>query len=227
MANNDQAADSLLSWRQVWYVFVDWRMYLYATISIGDLGGIKCLMTSLPSTLKDMDYSVEEAHLMTIPPYVISCLAILVGGYSSSRRDEHGFHHAFFLCIGLLGLILMINVGDRSKVVMYVSICLACSGTFSALAILWSWLTNNVGGNTKRTVAVGMMSGIGQIGAIVQPHVMKDLSSGERADSIDNHCLCSYFTHSIDRYSKRVRVIRSFFSSSGNFTELSVYLRVL
>ncbi len=191
MANSERASDSLLSWRQVWYVFIDWRMYLYATISIGDLGAIKCLMTSLPSMMKDLGYSIEEAHLMTIPPYVISCLAILLGGYSSSRRNEHGFHHVFFLCIGLLGLILMINLEGRGKLAMYVSICIACCGTFSALSILWSWLTNNVGGNTKRTVAVGMMSGIGQIGAIIQPQVMKELSFDEENHPTDNHSLSS------------------------------------
>lgn len=179
MVNSERASDSLLSWRQVWYVFIDWRMYLYATISVGDLGAIKCLMTSLPTMMKELGYSIEVAYLMTILPYFISCLAILFGGYSLSRHNEHGFHHIFFLSIGIIGTILMINLEGRDKIVMYISICIACCGTFAALSILWSWLANNVGGNTKRTVAVGMMSGIGQIGAIIQPQVMKELSSNQ------------------------------------------------
>jgi hypothetical protein len=152
-------------------------MYFYATISIGDLGGIKYLMTSLPCLLTDLGYSIEEAQLMTVIPYSISCLTILLVGYSSSRLSEHGFHHALFLCIGLLGLIFMIILEDRGVLVMFISICIACCGTFSALSILWSWFANNVGGNTKRTVAVGMMSGIGQIGAIIQPQVINRLLS--------------------------------------------------
>ncbi|CAF3389235.1 unnamed protein product [Rotaria socialis] len=190
VANSERASDSLLSWRQVWYVFVDWRMYLYATIIIGDLGGIKCLMTSLPSIMKGLHYSIEEAHLMTIIPYVISCFTILLGGYSSSRRNEHAYHHVFFLCLGLLGFILMITLEERGKLVMYVSVCIACCGTFSALSILWSWLTNNVGGNTKRTVAVGMMSGIGQIGAIIQPQVF---SGEDKPVSRRDHIIASGF----------------------------------
>jgi hypothetical protein len=128
-------------------------------------------MTSLPSFLKDLDYSNEEAYLLTIPPYVLSCLAIMLVGYSSTRLNEHGFHHVFCLCIGLTGLILMITLENKGKPVMYTSVCIACCGTFLALSILWSWFTNNVGGNTKRTISVGMMSGIGQIGAIIQPQV--------------------------------------------------------
>ncbi len=171
MTNSEGASESLLSWRQVWQVFVDWRMYLYATISIGDLGTMKWLMLSLPSILKDLDYSNEEAYLLTIPPYAITCLTIMLGSYSSSRLNEHGFHHVFCLCVGLIGLILMITLENQGKAAVYTSVCIACCGTFSAPSILWSWFTNNVGGNTKRTVAVGMIFGIGQIGAIIQPQV--------------------------------------------------------
>lgn len=154
-------------------------MYLYAAISIGDLGGIKCLMTSLPCFLNDMGYSIEQAQLMTVIPYAISCLTILLSGYSSSRHNEHGLHHAFCLGISLLGLILMITLEDRGKLIVCISISTAFCGTFSALSILWSWVANNVGGNTKRTVAVGMLSGIGQIGAIIQPQVINNLLSDE------------------------------------------------
>ncbi|CAF1238661.1 unnamed protein product [Rotaria sordida] len=43
-----------LSWRQVFYVFVDRRIYLYALIDIGILGVIKYINTYLPLLVEDM-----------------------------------------------------------------------------------------------------------------------------------------------------------------------------
>ncbi|CAF1184316.1 unnamed protein product [Rotaria sordida] len=59
-----------LSWRQAFYVFVDWRIYLYALIDIGILSVIKYINTYLPLLVEDMGNSKAEAHLMTAPPYV-------------------------------------------------------------------------------------------------------------------------------------------------------------
>ncbi|CAF0946224.1 unnamed protein product [Rotaria sordida] len=63
---------------------------------------------------------------------------------------------------------------DAGNVALYVSTCVACCGTFSGIPILLSWLTNNVGGRTKRAVAVGFLVGIGQIGGVLAPQVYPD-----------------------------------------------------
>ncbi|CAF1142623.1 unnamed protein product [Rotaria sordida] len=43
-----------LSWRQVFYVFIDWRIYLYALINIGILGVIKYINAFLPLLVENM-----------------------------------------------------------------------------------------------------------------------------------------------------------------------------
>jgi hypothetical protein len=44
-----------------------------------------------------------------------------------------------------------------------------------------SWLTKNVGGHTKRAMAVGFAMGIGQIGGIVAPLVSVQLKENLRS----------------------------------------------
>jgi cyanate permease len=153
------------------YVFIDWRIYLYVMIAVGDLGVFKCLTTYLPELVKCMSGSKEEAHLMTIPVYFVTCISCLLAGYSSSRRNEHSFHLIFCLSVALLGFILMVTLFGDGNVATYVSTCIACCGTFSAFPLLLSWLTNNVGGHTKRAMAVGFLVGIGQIGGVLAPQV--------------------------------------------------------
>ncbi len=140
-------------------------------IGICDFGVIKFVSTYLPSLIQSMGYTAANAQYMTAPPYVIACAFCLFGGYSSSRQKEHGFHLAFSLAIGLLGFILLLALFNQGKTALFVSTCIACCGTFAACPLVLSWLTNNVGGHTKRATAVGFAVCIGQIGGIVAPQV--------------------------------------------------------
>lgn len=160
-----------LSWRQVRYVFVDWRMYLYGLIAIGNLGAILALTTFFPTLIESMIYSKTEAHLMTTPAYAVACICCLLTSYSSSRRNEHGYHIAFCLSVGLFGFILMLTLFDLGKVAIYVSTTITLCGILSAFPLLLSWVTNNVGGQTKRAMAIHFVVGMAQIGGVVIPLV--------------------------------------------------------
>jgi cyanate permease len=171
VTSSESTSVTRLSWRQVRYVFIDWRIYLYGMIVVGNLTVIKYLTTYFPSLIEDMGYSKIESHLMTAPPYLIACVCCLLAAYSSSRRNEHSFHLIFFLSVALFGFILMLTLVDRGKAAMYVSTCIASCGTFSVVPLILSWLTSNVGGHTKRAMAVGFVLCTGQIGGAVLPQV--------------------------------------------------------
>jgi hypothetical protein len=73
--------------------------------------------------------------------------------------------------MALLGFILMLIMTGRSKAALYVSSCIGCSGTFSAFPLLVSWLTKNIDGNTKKSIAISFFMAIGQIGGVILPLV--------------------------------------------------------
>jgi len=165
----DNRDNCRLSWRQVLYVFIDWRIYLYVLICIGNLGLVKYLSTYFPSLVEGFDSLGVKVHLMVAPPYACAFVCCLLASYSSSRRNEHGFHLMFCLLVGLLGFILMVTLTDKAA--LYVSSCIACCGVFSAFPLLLSWFTKNVGGHTKKSIAIGFFMGIGQLGGVVLPIV--------------------------------------------------------
>jgi predicted MFS family arabinose efflux permease len=164
MANSESESDARISWRQVKYVLIDWRVYLYFVISMGNLGVIKCFTLFLPCLLNQISHSTPLTHLITVPPYIAACFCCVLGGYSSSRRNEHGLHIAFFLFVALLGFISMLIVADRNKVAIYISSCIVCCGLYTAFPIALSWLTKNIGGHTKRALAVCCFIAMGQLG---------------------------------------------------------------
>jgi hypothetical protein len=171
MANGELESGARLSWRQIRNMLIDWRIYLYIIIGVGNLGTVKCLTLFLPSLIGEINGSKPLTHLLTAPPYVLACICCLLGGYSSSRRNEHGFHIAFFLCISLLGFILMLSLADQGKVAVYISSCIACCGIYTAFPILLAWLTKNIGGHTKRAMAVCSFMAISQLGGVVASQV--------------------------------------------------------
>lgn len=149
VADRNPTSGIRLSWRQVCYVFVDWRIYLYGLIAVGNLAAILSLTTFFPTLIESTVYSKTEAHLMTAPPYIVACICCLLASYSSSRH----------------------TVFDQGKVTIYASTTITFCGILSAFPLLLSWLTNNVGGHTKRAMAVSFVIGIAQIGGIVIPLV--------------------------------------------------------
>ncbi|CAF3141354.1 unnamed protein product [Rotaria sp. Silwood2] len=175
VADNELSSDSRLSKRQMLNVFTDWRIYLYSLIGLGNLIAVKCMTTLLPTLVTAAGYTKTQTHLITAIPYVFACICGILIGYSSSRRNEHGYHLILCFLVVLLGFILILTLPGQSKVTIIISTTVVCCGIFSALPLLLSWLTNNVGGHTKRSMAISLVMGIGQIGGIFQPLIYRDV----------------------------------------------------
>ncbi|CAM4881653.1 unnamed protein product [Rotaria socialis] len=167
-ANGEPNSDSWISWRQVKYALTDRRIYLHMLIGIGNVTPILCFTLALPSLLHGINASAPLTHLMVAPMYVIACASCLVGSYSSSLHNEHGLHTATCLFISLIGFIILIFVGDQSKIAIYISSCIACCGMYTAFPIALSWLTKNVGGHTKRAMAICCVHAVDHLGGVLK-----------------------------------------------------------
>ena len=65
----------------------------------------------------------------------------------------------------IIGYIILLT--DYRPGVSYVGVILAAGGIYPSVALVFSWPSNNVSGQTKRAVATAMMNSIGTSGAIV------------------------------------------------------------
>ncbi|CAM2727776.1 unnamed protein product [Rotaria socialis] len=175
--NDALNSDSWISWRQVKYALTDRRIYLHMLIGIGNVTPILCFSLVLPLLLSGAHVSAHLTHFMAAPIYVIAGISCLLGTYSSSLYNEHGFHIGFCLFVSLIGFITLIFVGDQSKIAIYISSSIAFCGIFTAFPIVLSWSTKNIDGHTKRTMAICCFVAMSNIGGtikfIVYPEVDK------------------------------------------------------
>ncbi|CAF4335360.1 unnamed protein product [Rotaria magnacalcarata] len=114
-------------------------------------------------------------------PYTIACVSSLLGCYIAERCNEHSSTLAFLPSSGILDFTLMMISEEWGKTVLYAS------------------LKNNVGGHTKRTIVVGFVSAMGQLGGIMLPHLYREVGKPTtyrvgHSIAVDLLCIALSFT---------------------------------
>jgi len=98
---------------------------------------------------------------------VAACLATLSLAWSSDHFSERGYHAAFAEAVACLGYVLLIVTRDSSLGARYVSLMICAMGVYSAIPIQLSWPSTNIGGVTKKGVAIAAIVSLSQLGSIL------------------------------------------------------------
>ena len=73
-----------------------------------------------------MGYTDEKAQLMSVPPYVVGCIATISGGYLADRAKKRGVYMMFFCVVAIIGFVLLISTDTPA--VQYIGTFFAVSG---------------------------------------------------------------------------------------------------
>lgn len=104
---------------------------------------------------------------MTVPIYVVACFSVISFTYSSDRKKERGFHLAILSFMAMIGYGLLVLTRHSAVGARYVSLMICTSGTYGYVPVMLSWSGVNIGGHTKRGVAIALIISIGQIGSVI------------------------------------------------------------
>lgn len=63
---------------------------------------------------------------MSVPPYVVGCIATISGGYAADRAKKRGAFMIFFCVVAIAGFTMLISTDQPA--VQYVGTFLAVSG---------------------------------------------------------------------------------------------------
>lgn len=129
----------------------------------------------LPTIIEDMCYpnaticTNVTVELLTIPPYISSCLTILISSWNAGRLNERSNHIMVLLLIQIIGFFYLI----LAEQYLYVGVMIVGTSMLSSNALILSWMTNNVGGRTKRAVAAALIVAPASIGSIVGDEIYR------------------------------------------------------
>lgn len=171
MKNDSPDLATHFDWKFVRQALCDYKSWVYTIIYLGGAIPVYAFSLFIPQIIKDLGYKAAKAQLMSTPPYCIAMCVAFVAAYYS---DKVGRRAPFVMGLQLLSIIgySMVRL-TRNSHIAYTGIFFACSGVYSTVPCLISWVSNNVGGDTKRGVVLAMMIGIGNLGGICSSFVYR------------------------------------------------------
>ncbi|KAG2219052.1 hypothetical protein INT45_008896 [Circinella minor] len=164
-------SDVHFSWSQVRSTFMDWKVYVYASIFLTSCIPVYGLSMFMPSIVKGMGYESVTAQAMSSPPYVLAFIWCLINSYDADRRGERGFHMMISGTFSVIGYILIIALSSVSDVAKYIGVVIATIGAFGLVAAMMSWFSNNFSGHTRRGVAIALITTIGNTSGAISGQV--------------------------------------------------------
>ncbi|QRV99633.1 major facilitator superfamily transporter [Ceratobasidium sp. AG-Ba] len=151
--------------------FTDYKSWVFSIVYLGGLIPVYAFSLFIPQIIKDLGYTAAKAQLMSTPPY---CLAMFVAFAAATASDKVGRRAPFVMGLQLVSITGYAMVrATKNPDVAYAGIFLTCAGVYSTVPCLISWISNNVGGDTKRAVVLAMAIGIGNLGGICSSFVYR------------------------------------------------------
>ncbi|KAJ0123781.1 hypothetical protein J7T55_012250 [Diaporthe amygdali] len=151
--------------KQVLAAFYDYKNYLQAIIIFCLNTAFGSLPAYLPTILTSMGYSSLRAQGLSACPYLSAYFVCVLTSFYSDRVRSRGIFVIIFSTIGAVGYILLATITATG--IRYFATFLVCAGVFPAVALTFTWVTDNQGSSSKRGAGLTIFGMFGQCGPIL------------------------------------------------------------
>ncbi|KAF5355128.1 hypothetical protein D9756_005715 [Leucocoprinus leucothites] len=143
----------------------DWKIWVKSLILLGVDIPLYSIAFFLPTILANMGHSNVKSQLMSVPPYVFGCIVTIAVGYAADKSHTRGPFVIGCNLLAISGMVMLIST--QNSIIQYIGTYLAVCGVYPNVSNVISWNCNNVGGSTKRAVAIGLQVGIGSSSGMI------------------------------------------------------------
>ncbi|KAA8651940.1 uncharacterized protein ATNIH1004_000839 [Aspergillus tanneri] len=166
-----EAKMNRLDKRSVAWIFTDPKIYLGPIMYFGIVNTGYAVSFFTPTILNQLGWTAVRAQVMSIPIYAIAMVVSLSMAFLSDRlKHRYGFTLAGCL-IATTGYVLLICQTAIPVGARYFALVAITSGGYLTQPILMGWLSNNMGGHYKQSVASAMQIGFGNCGGLVASNI--------------------------------------------------------
>ncbi|KAJ8591075.1 MFS general substrate transporter [Rhizopogon salebrosus TDB-379] len=124
-----------------------------------------------PTLTSTLGYSTTVTLLMSAPPWVFASICTLVGAWNADRTGERFFHQTAWWWVVMIGYIISLSTmatGGR-----YFSMFLMTTG-YCGFTLTLVWVANAIPRPpAKRSVAIGLVNGFGNLGNLMGSYIWK------------------------------------------------------
>lgn len=112
-----------------------------------------------------MGYTSLNAQGLSACPYLTAYVICVTASFISDKARMRGPFIIFFCCAGGVGYVLLATIHTTG--VRYFATFLVCAGVFPAVALTFTWVTDNQGSASKRGAGLAIFGMVGQCGPIL------------------------------------------------------------
>jgi hypothetical protein len=117
-----------------------------------------------------MGYKGIDATLMSVPPFVVGTVGLVIIVYSSDKFHERSLHTVFGMLLGLIGCVVMMTSTNPKVRYGFAHVCLA--GVFASGPLVAVWLAGNTPWKSSRSFVLGL-NGWSNIAGVIAGQVFK------------------------------------------------------
>ncbi|KAH6842351.1 major facilitator superfamily domain-containing protein [Chaetomium sp. MPI-CAGE-AT-0009] len=151
-------------------VVKDWRKMLIIVFNITAVLPVTAFTTFLPLIIQGMDYEGVTATLMSVPPFVVGVVGLLILVYSSDHFHERSLHTVFGMLLGLIGCAVMVASSDPKLRYGFAHVCL--TGVFASGPLVAVWLAGNTPWKAARSFVLGL-NGYSNLAGVIAGQLFK------------------------------------------------------
>jgi ACS family tartrate transporter-like MFS transporter len=122
-----------------------------------------------PQMVKALGYSNLQTGFIVALPYLLAIGAMVALGASSDRSGERAGHVAFGAFAGMAGMLGA--VWFSSHLLIILSLCIAASGIYAALAVFWTLPASMLRG-TAAAGGLALLNSFSNLGGFFGPYLM-------------------------------------------------------
>ncbi|MEX2953115.1 MFS transporter [Serratia fonticola] len=144
------------------------KMWLICFCTVMGQGG---LAFWVPTMIRDTGVSsVMDIGLLTMLPYMLAVVAMLMAARSSDKHRERRWHIIVPFCIAAVSLIF-IGLFPDNKVIVMVALCIAVASSLVPSPLFWS-LPNAIFTGTCAAAGIALINSIANIGGFISPYII-------------------------------------------------------
>ncbi|KAI9368992.1 major facilitator superfamily domain-containing protein [Aspergillus egyptiacus] len=154
--------------------FSDPKIYLGPIMYFGIVNTGYAVSFFTPTILRQLGWTAIRAQVMSVPIYAVAMVTTLSTAYLSDRlRHRYAFTLTGCL-VATMGYVLLLAQSSIPLGARYFAVFAITSGGFLTQPILMGWLSNNMAGHYKQSIASAVQIGFGNCGGFVASNVFVD-----------------------------------------------------
>ena len=170
---DDAGKNELGKGHRFWDAFSDYRVWFLAVVYFSGVVCFYAINFWMPTIIQELGIDKKDflkVGLLSMIPWGISAVVMVIWGAHSDRTGERRWHVACSLLLGVSGLIGLALVG-HAPIPSMIALTLVASGTLSFVATFWSLPTAFLSG-TAAAAGIAFVNSVGNLGGHFGPDLI-------------------------------------------------------